>query len=131
MKRALIIVVAVFAIVVMSMMAGASAKTVDIKVNGMTCQDCADKVTKVLHDVKGVEKARVDLKSGIAQITFKEDKLSLTDLEKAITVAGYRTGSSSPAGHPTNCTGHAFQADQAHDCGGCPAAKKQACCPGK
>ena len=130
MKRTLIIVVAVFAIVVMSMMAGVSAKTVDVKINGMTCQNCVDQVTKALQDVQGVEKAKVDLKSGIAQITFKEDKLSLADVEKAIADAGYKTGSV-PSGHPSNCTGHAVQADQSHDCGGCPAAKSQACCSGK
>ncbi len=60
-----------------------------LKVNGMSCEHCAGTVTKALKGLKGVKKASVDLKEGLAEVTYNPDKISVDALTKAVIDAGY------------------------------------------
>lgn len=59
-------------------------------VRGMTCGHCADSVKKAAVSVAGVEKAEVDLESGIA-VVIGETELDPQQVVSAIGQAGYPT----------------------------------------
>lgn len=63
---------------------------IDIKVNGMVCDFCAQSVWKVFNDYPAVEKVDIDLDTGIVSLALKDEQ-TLTDeeLDKAIRFAGY------------------------------------------
>jgi copper ion binding protein len=62
--------------------------TKKLKVDGMTCGHCSARVEKALADLPGVDKAKVNLKKGTAEVTLSnpvEDAV----LTKAVIDAGY------------------------------------------
>lgn len=62
-----------------------------IKVNGMSCQHCANAVTKALSEIEGVKDVRVDVSKGVA--SFEEEKPVDTEvLRERIKRAGYELG---------------------------------------
>lgn len=67
-----------------------AAKSINIKVNGMVCDFCAQSVWKVFNDYDAVEDTLVDLDKAMVIVTLKEGQ-DLTDeqLEKAINYSGY------------------------------------------
>ena len=72
-----------------SMTAHADQK-IDIQVNGMVCDFCAQAVWKVFEDYESVENVDINLDTGIVSVTLKEGQiLSDEDLNKAIQYAGY------------------------------------------
>lgn len=64
-------------------------ETIDLKVNGMTCQGCVRSVTNVLERVPGVSSAQVDLARGEAKVTFDPARATRGALKAAIEDAGY------------------------------------------
>jgi len=60
-----------------------------LKVNGMTCEHCVGTVSKALQGVDGVKKANVNLKKGLAEVTYDSEKVGADDLTKAVIDAGY------------------------------------------
>lgn len=67
----------------------AATKTVTLAVENMTCATCPITVRKALEKVPGVSKAKVDLDSKTATVTFDPAKAKVEDLTKATTEAGY------------------------------------------
>ncbi len=63
-------------------------KKVIIKVGGMSCSACSNKVEKHLNKQDGV-KATVNLVMGQALINYDEDKVRLIDIERFIYESGY------------------------------------------
>lgn len=64
--------------------------TIDIKVNGMVCDFCAQSIWKVFKEHEEVEDIKVDLDTGIVTILLKDgETLSDEALNKGITYAGY------------------------------------------
>ena len=63
-----------------------------IKVSGMSCGHCVQRVTKSLEGLPGVKNVKVDLKSGEAAFD-KPDAVSMDDIRKAIEKAGYQVQS--------------------------------------
>ena len=63
---------------------------VNIKVEGMTCQGCVDKVKSALQKVEGVKEAEVSLKDNLALVTFDADKTNEKELRKAISSSGFK-----------------------------------------
>lgn len=59
-----------------------------ITVSGMTCGHCVNSVTEELSKIAGVKEVKVDLDSGIVDIT-SESELAQADLTEAIQEAGY------------------------------------------
>lgn len=61
--------------------------TVELKIEGMSCEHCAGRVEKALTAVEGVTEARVSLKPGSARVTG--DALDVSALIDAVDRAGY------------------------------------------
>jgi copper chaperone CopZ len=55
----------------------------------MTCEHCVKHVTDALNAVSGVKKAKVNLKSGKAEVEH-DDSVGPEALSAAITEAGYK-----------------------------------------
>lgn len=62
--------------------------TVVMKVNGMHCHKCAERVSKALSAVVGVTKVKIDLEGKTATL-FTTDKFDLAAANKAVTDAGF------------------------------------------
>jgi copper chaperone CopZ len=64
---------------------------IDIHVDGMICDFCAQSVWKVFEEYKEVENINIDLDSGTVTLTLKPD-MTLDDerLNKGIYYAGYK-----------------------------------------
>ena len=67
----------------------ASAQTVVLDVQNMTCDLCPITVKKALGKVSGVADAKVDLGKKTATVTFDPDKANVAALVKATTDAGF------------------------------------------
>ncbi len=59
-----------------------------IKIEGMSCMHCVGRVKKALEALDGIQ--TLDVQIGLVKASFDEGKLKKTDLEKAITNAGYK-----------------------------------------
>ena len=69
-------------------MLGDFMKKIIIKVGGMSCSACSNKVEKHLNKQDGVE-ASVNLVLGQALINYDEEKVRLIDIERFIYESGY------------------------------------------
>ncbi len=71
----------------------ASAQTMEIPIQGMTCPFCADGLHRKLGKLPGVEKAEVSLKLKKARLTLKEGaSIDEEMVKKAILDAGFTPG---------------------------------------
>ncbi|MGO4929356.1 heavy-metal-associated domain-containing protein [Fundicoccus sp. Sow4_D5] len=59
-------------------------------VEGMSCQGCANAVTRVLNDVVGVESATVDLDKQSAEVVYDEAATNFEGIRSVVDEAGYR-----------------------------------------
>lgn len=59
-----------------------------LKIQGMTCKNCAAHVTEALTKVDGVKSAKVNLKKGEAVI--KVESPNMDTLKSAVSTAGYQ-----------------------------------------
>lgn len=59
-----------------------------IRITGMSCEHCVQRVTRALQGVKGVKSVRVDLQSGEA-VFERPESVSMEDIRKTIESAGY------------------------------------------
>lgn len=68
----------------------AAGKDISVKIKGMTCGDCAQKVEASIKKINGVESVSVNHSTGEASIKVK-DKASVTpdQIKKAVTEAGF------------------------------------------
>jgi copper chaperone CopZ len=62
---------------------------IKLRVTGMTCGHCRDKVEKALKGVSGVYSAVIDLPDGEAEVDFDDDRLTTDQLVAAVAKAGY------------------------------------------
>ncbi|GAA4075499.1 copper chaperone CopZ [Amphibacillus indicireducens] len=65
-------------------------KKIKLKVTGMSCNNCLNHVETALAELEGVEKVKVNLKKGIANVKFDETIQQVDDLIKAVDQAGYQ-----------------------------------------
>ena len=65
-------------------------ETVELKVEGMDCQGCVKRVTRVLNGVAGVENVEVSLVAGRALVTYDPAKAGPAEFKRAIERAGYK-----------------------------------------
>jgi copper chaperone CopZ len=63
-----------------------------IQIDGMSCRSCAEKVQAALSLLPGVFSVIVDLPSGTAVVQSDPSAVTLTQLKRAITDAGYAPG---------------------------------------
>lgn len=64
-------------------------ETTVVKVGGMTCQGCVRSVTNVLKALPGVGSVDVSLERGEARVEYETPRVSLGDMKRAITEAGF------------------------------------------
>ena len=64
-------------------------KKIELKIEGMHCEGCSKRLTKVLNNVEGVNFAEVSLENKLAKIEYDENIAKLEDLEEVITDAGF------------------------------------------
>lgn len=60
-----------------------------LKVQGMNNDGCADKITRVLEAIDGVNDVRVSLAGSRATVQFDENVASSQQLQTALLAAGY------------------------------------------
>lgn len=69
--------------------AKAQSTTENIKVYG-NCGMCKERIEKAL-DLKGVQSANWDAKSGVLEVKYNTKKITREEIEKAISAAGHDT----------------------------------------
>lgn len=62
---------------------------IQIKIEGMTCGGCAESVTNALQQCRGVNSVNVDHVSGLAQIDYDPQQISVQELKTAIEDTGF------------------------------------------
>jgi copper chaperone len=65
------------------------ARTVNLKVSGMTCGGCVAAVENALKNVTGVDSVAVDLQAGTAKVDLAGDNIDTSQLVVAVKLAGY------------------------------------------
>lgn len=60
-------------------------------VKNMHCASCASNVEKITKSINGVNNATVNLLKNSLYVDFDENKISIKDIEKAVTLGGYPT----------------------------------------
>lgn len=64
-------------------------KKVEIKIEGMYCEGCSKRLTKVLSNVEGVNMVDVSLENKLADIEYDEAIAKLEDFYEVIEDAGF------------------------------------------
>jgi len=64
--------------------------SIELKVEGMTCEGCARSVTRKLSGLDGVSSASVDLAAGKATVQRDDSRASVDDLIAALSQIGFR-----------------------------------------
>lgn len=65
-------------------------RSVEFKINGMTCQGCAEHVVFEVNKLKGILKANASFENGNALVEFDQNKVSQITIESAINSTGYK-----------------------------------------
>ncbi|AOR24640.1 heavy metal translocating P-type ATPase [Clostridium taeniosporum] len=65
-------------------------KTYNLKVSGMSCSACANRVEKVTKKLQGVEKSNVNFATEKLTISIDEDLIGYSDIKLAVEKAGYK-----------------------------------------
>ena len=63
-------------------------KEIKLKINGMMCTGCENRVKSALSLIEGVEKVDADHNTGIVTVTSKED-LDISKIKEKIIDIGY------------------------------------------
>ena len=66
-------------------------KKVSLKIEGMHCEGCSNRLTRVLENLDGVISANVSLENKKADIEYNEDILSIEEIKEAISDAGFES----------------------------------------
>ena len=64
-------------------------KKIELKIEGMHCEGCSKRLTKVLNNVEGVNTVEVSLENKVAKIEYDESIAKIEDFEQAIEDAGF------------------------------------------
>ena len=63
--------------------------TLDLKIDGMRCDGCAERINRLLADRHGVRDASVSYPKGRATITYNPHAVSETNLREIVEQAGF------------------------------------------
>ncbi|MGH7450948.1 MAG: heavy-metal-associated domain-containing protein [bacterium] len=124
MKKALLGAGAIVALAIVGLVWLSSEKaesavvTTDIAINGMSCQNCVDKVKATLQELNGVKAVEVRLENGLATVKYDPALVTVPAMEAGIANLGYEAGKAGASSTP----------EKAHDCEGEAAA---GCCSSK
>ncbi|NVB38970.1 cation transporter [Pseudenhygromyxa sp. WMMC2535] len=101
--RSLLMCLAVCALLVVGACKGEPrTMQVEIAVEGMVCDSCAEAITHELERLEGVRAADVSYDRGSAVVTYEEGAVEVAALEEAIEGIGYQAepGAAEPAPEP-------------------------------
>lgn len=65
-------------------------RTKKLRIGGMTCANCQNKIQKKLRNTAGIEKAEVSYDAGTALVTYDTDIISLADITAVIERLDYK-----------------------------------------
>lgn len=86
----------------------AGEKKAEMKVDGMTCNGCVNKVKTSLEKVEGVKSVDVSLENHSAVVVYDDTKTNETVLKTAVNQSGYKAGDVKAAeGKKAGCCGAA------------------------
>jgi len=87
----IVVFAAVLAVGFVLLSTGSKVQSAVITVQGMRCDDCAEKITSALQKQEGVQQAEVSLADGAAKVSYDTKVTSLASLEQTIANLGYST----------------------------------------
>lgn len=64
-------------------------KKIVLGIEGMHCEECVNRLTKVLNGLDGINDSKVSLENKNAEVEYDEDKIDLDDIKQAIEDAGF------------------------------------------
>lgn len=117
MKKALLGASAILAVAVAIILlsgeknAQSAMMTAEIPIEGLTCQNCVDKVNAALVKLDGVEEVEVSLSANKAMVKYDAAAVTVPNLEASITNLGYKIGAANAATAKEDC-----EAGAASDC---------------
>ncbi|MBN1541282.1 heavy-metal-associated domain-containing protein [candidate division KSB1 bacterium] len=109
MKSYLYIAAILAVLLIVSSTVWAGAETVTIKVDGIQCPHCSERISEAVKAVPGVDSVAVSIQEKTAVVAFDGEKADVKALEKAIAAVGYDAGST--------------KTDNPHKCSDCTHAK--------
>lgn len=65
-------------------------KEIKLKIEGMHCTGCSNRLEKILNNTDGVENAIVSFEEKQAIITYNESQIDLEKLKETIKDAGFK-----------------------------------------
>lgn len=73
-----------------------TAKEVEIKTSTLQCSMCEKTVSDAIEKVDGVSSFSIDMEKKIVRVAFVEGATNVTEIESAISGAGYQANDSKP-----------------------------------
>ncbi|MDR1249211.1 MAG: heavy-metal-associated domain-containing protein [Treponema sp.] len=67
-----------------------SAKTENLRIGGMTCVNCQNKIEKTLRKTGGILSAEVDYRAGAAAVSYDTEVITIREITAIIEKLGYR-----------------------------------------
>ena len=65
-------------------------REIKLKIEGMHCAGCSNRLEKILNNVDGVESAKVSLEERSADIKYNEEEVELNTILQEIEDAGFK-----------------------------------------
>ncbi|CDC31547.1 merTP family mercury (Hg2+) permease binding protein MerP [Clostridium sp. CAG:508] len=65
-------------------------REIKLKIEGMHCAGCSNRLEKILNNVDGVESAKVSLEEKSADIKYNEEEVELNTILQEIEDAGFK-----------------------------------------
>ena len=65
-------------------------REIKLKIEGMHCAGCSNRLDKILNNVDGVESAKVSLEEKSADIKYNEEEVELNTILQEIEDAGFK-----------------------------------------
>lgn len=65
-------------------------KEIKLKIEGIHCAGCSNRLEKILNNVDGVESAKVSLEEKSADIKYNEEEVELNTILQEIEDAGFK-----------------------------------------
>jgi copper chaperone len=63
-----------------------------LEVNGMTCEDCVQKVENGLSEINGIDRVLADIEKGQVFVEYDPQQVQLRSMEEKIQILGYSLG---------------------------------------
>lgn len=64
-------------------------ENIELKIEGMHCEGCSNRLGKVLNNLEGVNSAEVNFNNATAKISFNTSVVTLDEIKEVIIDAGF------------------------------------------